>query len=257
LPDAPQTSIGSPFIELQSVDSTNNYALARVHAGLAPHGTAFFAHDQFAGKGQRGKIWTAEPGSNIILSVVIDPKPLATTQLFQLSACTAVSFCEFYMRYAGPDHVKIKWPNDLYWQDRKAGGILIENILGGNGEAGNSWQWAVVGMGLNVNQTQFPPHLKNPVSLLQITGKKFNTPSLGKELCEVLDKNIRHLLNGGFETIHATYIQHLYKRNQRARFKKGSRNFEATVKSVSPAGYLVLEHAIEEEFMVGEIEWVI
>ena len=131
--------LGLPFIELQSVDSTNNYARQQIHAGLAQHGLAIFTHEQVAGKGQRGKVWATEKGTNIILSLVIKPQPLQLTQQFQLSACAAVAVHEFFMKYAG-DETKIKWPNDLYWQDRKAGGILVESIVGsrewvpGNGQ---------------------------------------------------------------------------------------------------------------------------
>jgi BirA family transcriptional regulator, biotin operon repressor / biotin---[acetyl-CoA-carboxylase] ligase len=257
LPDPLQTTIGTPFTELQSVDSTNNYALDRIHAGLAQHGAAFFSHEQFAGKGQRGKNWMSERGSNINLSVVVDPKPLVTAQLFQLSACVAISFCEFYKRFAGDEDVKIKWPNDLYWQDRKAGGVLIENILGADKTGQTCWLWAVVGLGLNVNQASFPAELRNPVSLLQITGKKFSTVDLAKELCLVLDKNIRVLRENTFDGIYASYLENLYKKNQVVRFKKGSRNFDALVKSVSPTGGLVVQHSIEEEFGTGELEWLV
>ena len=244
--------LGTPFIELQSVDSTNNYALERIHAGLASHGTAFFAHEQVAGKGQRGKIWLAEKSSSLILSVLIKPSPLLQSQQFQLSACTAVSVCEFFRQYAG-DETAIKWPNDLYWQDRKAGGILIENVIGGN----KRWQWAVAGMGININQPAFDPALKNPVSLRQITGSGFNTTELAKELCFIMNKNYESLCDNGFEAIYHSYNQYLYKKNKPVRFKKGSRSFEAMVKNVSREGTLVVQHTIEEEFKWGELEWII
>jgi BirA family biotin operon repressor/biotin-[acetyl-CoA-carboxylase] ligase len=236
---------------MQSVDSTNNYALAQVHAGLASHGTTFFAHEQWAGKGQRGKTWLAEKGSSLILSVVIDPKPLSITQQFQLSACVAVSFCEFFSRYAGDD-TSIKWPNDIYWQDRKAGGILVENVI-----SANTWQWAVAGMGININQPSFDEELKNPVSLRQITGKTFDTLELAKELCLILDQHFNELIDTGFDHIYQLYTGHLYKKGQLVRFKKGPRTFEARIINVSPEGRLIVQHATEEEFIWGEIEWII
>src|SRR5258705_5530512 len=100
-----------PFIELQSIDSTNNYALSQIHAGLAKHGQAIFAHEQTAGKGQRGKKWMSFKGVNIALSIIIKPAPLLVSQQFQLSACIAVTLREFYRKYAG-EETKIKWPND-------------------------------------------------------------------------------------------------------------------------------------------------
>jgi BirA family transcriptional regulator, biotin operon repressor / biotin---[acetyl-CoA-carboxylase] ligase len=267
-----------PFIELESVDSTNNYAFKQLHAGLAQHGTAYFAREQMAGKGQRGKTWSAAKDSSLLLSIVVDPGPLLLTQQFQLSACVAVSVCEFFSRYAG-DSTRIKWPNDLYWQDRKAGGVLIENIIGSqksevgpsaslrmsrndqlstvNFQKSSHWQWAVIGIGINVNQEIFPEELKNPVSLKQITGSDFSPVEMAKELCLVLENNFNKLVISGFETIYSSYLSFLYKKNELVKLKKGSRVFETTIKRVSPAGKLIVQHAMEEEFGFGEIEWVI
>jgi len=264
LPQLPYTKpIGLPFVELQSVDSTNNYARKQIHAGLAQHGMAFFAHEQLSGKGQRGKSWSSEKDVNILLSIVIKPVPLLLTQQFMLSACVVVAVHEFFKKYAG-DETKIKWPNDLYWQDRKAGGVLIESVIGSgewgmaSGEAGvRSWQWAIVGIGININQTIFPFELTNPVSLRQITGKNFNVIELAKELCELLDKKFDELLNDGFEKIHAAYLADLYKINSTVKFKKDNRVFEAMIRSVSPSGKLIVQDSIEEEFDFGEVEWVI
>lgn len=278
LPQPPYTKpIGLPFLELQSVDSTNNYARQQIHAGLAQHGMAIFAHEQLSGKGQRGKGWSSEKDANIILSIVIKPQPLILTQQFMLSACVAVTIHDFFMKYAGAD-TKIKWPNDLYWQDRKAGGVLIESIVGSResgvnsrqstvnnlptGQAGpqavsSNWEWAFVGIGININQTSFPDDLPNPVSLKQITGKNFDIVELAKELCELLNKNFDELVNDGFEKIYAAYLAHLYKKNITVRLKKDGRVFEARIKSVSPSGKLIVQHAIEEEFDFGEVEWVI
>jgi BirA family transcriptional regulator, biotin operon repressor / biotin---[acetyl-CoA-carboxylase] ligase len=264
-----QNPIGAPFIELQSVDSTNNYALEQVYAGLAHHGASFFAHEQVAGKGQRGKTWMADKDSSLILSVVADPQPLLLSQQFQLSACVAVSVHEFFRDHAG-EPARIKWPNDLYWHDRKAGGILIENVVRGQSTVSNRespdnhrepgsqlWQWAVIGIGININQPEFPSGLEKAISLRQITGKKQDPMPLAKELCSILDKNFRLLCDRGFDEIYTRYQADLYKKDQPVRLKKGSRVFEATVKNVSPTGQLVVQHAIEEEFAHGEIEWLI
>jgi BirA family transcriptional regulator, biotin operon repressor / biotin---[acetyl-CoA-carboxylase] ligase len=267
---------GLSFIELESIDSTNNYALAQLHAGLTHHGLAYFARQQSAGKGQRGKTWMAEKDSSIILTVVIDPHPLSLTQQFELSACTAVSVCDFFKKYAG-DNVHIKWPNDLYWQDRKAAGILIENIIGGRpearsqkseigvhkskvAEAGSAvsvWRWAVIGVGINLNQTYFPAELKNPVSLKQITGNDYNPAELAKELHQAICDNFRRLVTSGFDGFYSSYLQLLYKKGEIVKLKKGNRVFEAMIKSVSPNGKLIVQHAIEEEYDFGEIEWLI
>ncbi len=251
--------LGLPFIELQSIDSTNNYAREQIHAALAQHGMTIFTHEQLAGKGQRGKTWNSEKGANIMMSVILKPDPIKLAEQFRLNACVAVAIHEFFSSYAGDD-TKVKWPNDIYWQDRKAGGILIESIVrSGAAAAGNSpaWDWSIIGIGININQTSFPSHIPNPVSLKQITGQHFDTIKLAKELCDVLEKKFILLVNDGFEKIYAAYLHHLYKKDRSVRLKKDNRVFEATIKSVSPSGKLIVQHGIEEEFDFGEIEWII
>ena len=248
--------LGSPFIELQSVDSTNNYAFTQIHAGLAQHGMTLFAHEQLAGKGQRGKGWIGEKHANIIMSVLIKPGSLQPVQQFWLSACVALATYDFFKSYAG-NETKIKWPNDLYWQDRKAGGILIENIVGSNDQGTTQWKWAVVGIGININQTSFPVELQNPVSLKQITGKDLNVVDLAKELGQQLNNYFEQLITNGFENIYTQYLTHLYKRNEKVKLKQGNRIFAATILGVSLTGKLIIKHTIEEEFDFGEVEWVV
>jgi BirA family biotin operon repressor/biotin-[acetyl-CoA-carboxylase] ligase len=241
-----------PFIELQTVDSTNNYALTQIHAGLAQHGWTVFAREQLAGKGQRGKKWASSSQSDIALSIVIKPSGLLLARQFQLSACIAVAVRSFFEKYAGPD-TRIKWPNDLYWKDRKAGGILIENIVRGTG----SWEWAVAGIGININQTQFPADLPNPVSLKQITGKHFDPADLAKELCLIIEGHYQELITKGFENISSIYLSHFYKKDEKVKLKKDTRVFEAIIKGISSQGKLIVLHNIEEQFDFGEVQWVL
>lgn len=255
--------IGTPFIELQSVDSTNNYARRQIHAdrlpdrqGLVQHGMVVFAHEQTAGRGQRGKVWTAEPGLNIAISIVINPAPISLSDQFQLSACTALAVHEFFLKYA-IDKTSIKWPNDLYWQDRKAGGILIESVVGTRESGISSWDWAIVGIGININQTSFPAWLPNPVSLKQITGCDYKVLTLAKELCSVFQRFYVELIHSGFENIFKLYNKHLYKKGENIKLKKDNRIFDAELRGVGPSGKLIVRHAIEEEFAFGEVGWVL
>ena len=132
----PHPTIGQRLIILPVIDSTNNYAMGQATAGKAGHGTVYFTLEQTAGKGQRGKTWLATPGENIMMSVVIEPHPLKTSQQFLLSAAIALGCYDFFKNYAG-DETSIKWPNDIYWRDRKAAGILIESRVKSR-EPGNS-----------------------------------------------------------------------------------------------------------------------
>jgi BirA family biotin operon repressor/biotin-[acetyl-CoA-carboxylase] ligase len=250
LPSYPKSIIGQPFIEFDSITSTNMYAMEQLQAGLAQHGTAYFAHFQSEGRGQRGKQWSAEPGLNIALSVVLDTRFLSPLKPFPLSRMVANACHHFFSRYAG-DETVIKWPNDLYWRDRKAGGILIENLI-----RGNEWTGAVVGMGININQTSFPAHLPNPVSLQQITGKKWNTVSLAKELCTCLQSGYQQLATGNDVAEQEYYNRHLYCRGKKLRLKKDNAAFYATVQSVSDEGELKVSGAAQETYRFGEVEWI-
>ena len=228
----------------------------------------FFAHEQTAGKGQRGKKWTSEKDTNIALSIIIKPFPLSLSEQFKLSVCVAVSLHEFFSFYAG-DETKIKWPNDLYWRDRKAGGVLIESIVQ-SFESGvgsqkpevqstkyEDWRWAVIGIGINVNQALFPEDLPNPVSLKQVTGKNFEPNELAKKICIVFEKKFQLLVAGGFAELFAVYQSHLYKKDEKVKLKKGSKIFETTVKAVTETGQLITHHSMEERFDFGEVEWVV
>jgi len=243
-------AIGASFIQLSQVDSTNNYATALAHAGLTQHGIVVFAYDQIKGKGQRNKLWLTTKGENITLSIVIQPEHLSLSQSFLLSMCFALGVQQFFKQYAG-DKTKVKWPNDIFWGDRKAGGILIENII-----AGTQWKYSIVGIGLNINQSNFDGISQNAVSLKQITSKEFNVLALAKEMCELLERYYKKM-NKDPTSIVQDYHQHLYKRNEWVRLKKGNRIFEALIIGVSSTGQLITEHGTEELFEVGEVEWVI
>ena len=237
------------FNILDTVDSTNNYAMANVHAGMAAHGMAWFAKEQATGKGQRGRSWISEKGKNIAISLVLEPERLSIKSQFQLSAVVAITCFEFFSKYAG-EETTIKWPNDLFWRDRKAGGILIENVL-----QGKTWKWAVVGIGININQTRFDKAILNPVSLKQITGKNFKIIELAKELQVLLMKNLAEPKPA--DEIFNQYNEHLYKINKTVKLKKDGVIFDTVIKEISAAGRLITVDAIEREFDFGEVEWVL
>lgn len=243
-------TIGHPFIILPQVDSTNNYAMRQIQAGLAIHGITWFACEQTAGKGQRGKSWLTTPNQNIMLSTVVQPG-LLPAQQFGLSATVALACYDFYKNYAG-DETRIKWPNDLYWRDRKAGGILIENVF-----RGADWLYAVAGIGININQVQFDASLPNPVSLKQITGKDFDAVELATELCRALELRYQALVTGGADSIMETYRKVLYRMNEPVTLKKGNILFETTICGVSDSGRLLTKDVIEREFDFGEVEMII
>ncbi|HEY8955972.1 biotin--[acetyl-CoA-carboxylase] ligase [Chitinophaga sp.] len=244
--------IGHPFYILDEVDSTNNYAMAQVNSGQVTSGTAWFTSNQTAGKGTRGKQWLAQPGDISALTIALQPAMLPLSRQFMLSAAVALGTTDFFASHAG-DETIIKWPNDIYWRDRKAGGILIENVL-----RGNIWQYAIIGIGLNINQAAFPPELPNAVSLRQITGKTRQAENLARELCTFLDKRIRQLQPANYETLLSEYNSRLFRWQQPGLYRKDGEIFEGIIRDVLPDGHLCLERNGQIlQLGFGEVEFII
>ncbi|RYY41136.1 MAG: biotin--[acetyl-CoA-carboxylase] ligase [Chitinophagaceae bacterium] len=249
--------LSAAIVELQQVDSTNNYATGLAHAGLAEHGTAVLAWAQTAGKGQRAKGWNATPGANITMSLAFRPAELFGSGPVRLTAPTAFRFSmaialgaqRFFATHAGEESF-VKWPNDIYWRDRKAAGILIENIL-----AGDEWRWAVAGIGVNINETDFGELEGRAVSLRQVTGRIWDVKALALELRASIASALEQMASDP-TSISADYHAVLYKQGATVRFRRGGRVFSAEVLGVSAEGMLRLRHGVEEEFGVGEVEWV-
>lgn len=225
--------------------------MAMVHAGMAEHGMGWLAREQTAGKGQRGRQWLAEPGQNIVLSLALQPPAAFTHHPFAFSMAVALGVHSFFTALAG-DETRLKWPNDLYWRDRKAGGILIENIY-----TGAAWQWAVAGMGININQTVFDPELKNPVSLRQITGKQFDVEALGRQLQQDVITSVADWAAQGVTACHTAYQQQLYGLGQVIKLRSGNQVFQTTVTGVSTEGQLQVQDVLARQFAVGQAEWVL
>lgn len=199
LPATPIITIGAPLIELPSIDSTNIYAMEQIKAGKAISGSCYNTPFQTHGKGQHGRVWESEKGQNLLCSYVLELKSLNPAKNWGpedqkgLSAAVAIGAKAFFGANAG-DETLIKLPNDIYWRDRKAGGILIENSL-----RGTEWTWAVIGIGFNINQTSFSPDAPNPVSLRQITGRQWEIARLQTELSKALTKSIQNWIQVGEE----------------------------------------------------------
>ena len=236
---------------IDSVDSTNNYAMRLIKAGLAEAGSAFFAMEQTHGKGRQNKDWITEKGQNILLSIVIVPAFLKLARQFDLSVAVSLACVDFLKKYT--EDIAVKWPNDIFWNDRKAGGILIENVI-----QGSDWKWSVIGIGININQTKFT--MKNnflPVSLKQITGKDFDIITLAKELKKSVMKRYEALENSfTFKAILAEYNEHLFGFNKKVKLKKDNAVFETTIIGVSLKGRLITADTIEREFNFNEVEWL-
>ena len=176
------------IIHLDTVGSTSSY-LASLGAEAA-HGTVVMAREQTAGRGQRGNSWEAEPGMNITLSLMLHPKGLPPARQFVISRAVSLAIVGMLDKYV--DDVTIKWPNDIYIGDRKICGILIENTI-----TGSTINRCIVGIGLNVNQTEFRSDAPNPVSLCQLMhGTVFDIDSLAEDMVSAILRRVDEAVKG-------------------------------------------------------------
>ena len=168
MPNISQHNMPSWLYHFSSIDSTNIYAIKRISEGLAHHGEVILADQQTAGRGQRGKNWEATAGENLFMSLIVKPE-LTSNDFAFFSMMVAVVLSSYIETLFNGWQIAIKWPNDIYINDKKASGILIENTW-----KGAEWQYAVVGIGLNVNQQNFPSNIPNGTSLFIESGKSFD-----------------------------------------------------------------------------------
>ena len=240
-----------PFIIVSQVDSSNNYAMAKLHSGLLHNGTAILALHQTAGKGQRGRQWRTAAGENITMSTVFDASMLETAARFPfiIAATAALGCYDFYKDLQAQD-VTIKWPNDVYIGDRKAGGILIENIL-----KGNVIKWTVIGTGINLNQTEFEG-LSKATSLTLSTGRSYDIIDMGRKLQRSIYKRFAQIKDVWPIVIMQEFNSVLYKAGSEVRLKKNNIVFSTRIVNVSLDGDLVTFNQLEQRFKVGEVEFV-
>jgi len=244
-------SIGHNLYILPQIDSTNLYAMQQVTAGLAAHGDVFLALEQTAGQGQRGRKWVSNTGESILLSAVINPRKHTVSQHFRLSAALALAATDYLSSRSGVVS-QIKWPNDLYWGDRKAGGILIQNVI-----AAGRWQWAIAGIGINLNQQSFDKDLPNPVSLGQITGLRYQAEEEAKLLCATLEKRWQQLQSGSWTTMLAEYNNLLYGAGTIVKLRRNGVVTPLRICRVDGQGHLVAGENQEYQFSFGEVEWLL
>ncbi len=244
---AHSTTFDNQLIELETVDSTNNYAMGLIHAGLANPGTVCLARHQWAGKGQRGRDWQDEAGQNLMVSLIIAPEGLVLSRQYLLSAAVSLGILDAIPRIRDGEW-RIKWPNDIYWNDRKAAGILIESVI-----HGENWPWAVVGIGMNLNQISFPEDIPHAISLKQITGMDYEPVSVAREMIPAVQTRIDQLRNDPMKILE-DFNHVLYKNGETVALKKGDELIVATLKGVNEQGLLWTDAGT---FTFGEVAFVV
>lgn len=243
--------IGKKVIYLPTCHSTNDIAAEIVHAGLFEEGTVVITDNQVKGRGQRGTVWNANAGENLTFSVVLTPGFLPIQEQFLISQITALAIRGYLGSYV-PD-TKVKWPNDIYMNNRKAVGVLIENSL-----QGSRFATSIVGIGVNINQSVFTN--SHVTSLGRETGHVYSLADEFHKVLKCLDAWYVRLRSGTQnEAIRAEYLSHLYGYQQDVRFIHKGKITNGSVTNVTKQGKLRVKLASEPEeleFDLKEIEWV-
>ena len=244
--------IGKNIIELKSTSSTNTYLKEALAKDQLVEGTAVYAHTQTAGRGQQGNSWLSESNKNLTLSYVLYPKFLEADKQFYLNMVVCLAVKDFCEQILG-DEIKIKWPNDIYYGNEKLGGILIENSI-----SGSRISQSVIGIGINVNQTEFNAELPNPTSLSNISSKEFSVEQLIEPLSTFLEKYYLQLRQLHFNFLSKAYTEALYRYQQTHTFRKGSQLFRGEINGVAKEGKLIIHsNGREQKFAFKEVEYVI
>lgn len=223
------------ILHIDETVSTNSYLKELSSQQELSNGFTIYADFQTAGRGQRGNSWESAKGENLTFSTILLPDRLAAEDQFLISQIVSLSIKEVLAHYV--NDITIKWPNDIYWKDKKITGILIENEI-----QGEYLSQSILGVGINVNQQDFFSNAPNPVSLNQITGKVYDVAEV---LTQIIDRLLFYnsqLVNvSAVESIREAYKKSLYRREGLYRFSDGQRIFLARIKDVEDIGLLVLE----------------
>lgn len=245
-------TIGTKIIKLDSVGSTNDYALELLKTTTPENGTIVWAKDQIKGKGQHENIWESEPGKNLTFSIILYPTFLKADQQFYLTKIISLSVRDYLKEFV--PGVSIKWANDIYILDKKVTGILIENAI-----IRNDLRYSVTGIGININQETFPAALPNPVSLKLATGKTFDIESCLTELCRKLEVRYSSLQSQAFDALDRDYLAALYRFEKYALYESNGTRFKAKITGISPFGQLLMETDKNERLIYnyGEVTFLI
>jgi BirA family biotin operon repressor/biotin-[acetyl-CoA-carboxylase] ligase len=196
-------------------------------------GTVLVCEEQTAGRGQMGNRWEAEPNKNLTFSLIFYPEFLAIKNHFLLSKSIALGVRAALNASAG--NISIKWPNDIYYKDKKIAGILIENEI-----TGNIITQSIAGIGVNINQEIFRSDAPNPVSLKQITGQEIDRNVLLEQIISSILFFYRQLQDGKTEQINLPYHNALYRKEGFFPYKDKGGSFLARIESVTNDGFIHL-----------------
>lgn len=251
LPDGRGHETKIRLIRLDETDSTNNFLRTQSLDGDADMVVATAEH-QTAGRGQGTNTWESEPASNLLFSVLTSPQGVDITQQFVLSMAEALAVKAALDRYTGG--IKLKWPNDIYWNDRKICGTLIETSV-----SGRTINRCIFGTGININQRTFTSDAPNPVSLAQITGHDADRDEILGHFLEAFVRLHAMATNGEGDTISQLYHDALYRRTGFHAYRDKDGTFMAETTRVDQDGRLHLtdDSRRQRDYTFKEIQFII
>lgn len=228
-------------VHIHETDSTNRW--------LREHGVgemAVWADYQTAGRGCGTNTWESERGQNLLFSLLIHPQGIAASQQFFISMAISVALVRMLSLYIKKG-ISIKWPNDIYVDNRKICGILIENRL-----SGTQIRESIIGVGLNLNQTRFLSDAPNPVSLRMLTGKTADREECLRQTLEVF--NLSALSKQA-----DFYRAHLYRSEGFHAYRDAKGTFEAELVGVEDSGHLLLSdrEGLKRRYAFKEVNFVL
>jgi BirA family biotin operon repressor/biotin-[acetyl-CoA-carboxylase] ligase len=221
---------GEKIVYKATCTSTNTIAMQLISTKNVPEGTIVITDNQSEGRGQRENSWISEPYKNLTFSLILYPNELTIKDNFSLNIITTLAIYEALRPYI-PNDLFIKWPNDIYHQNNKIAGILIENVI-----KRNKITASVIGIGLNVNQTNF--NLPNVSSLFLICGHEFNLSSLLLQLTNSIQDKYKQLSKQELGVCKTDYLDKLYWINQKRTFYAEGNYFEGIIQGVDEIGRL-------------------
>lgn len=224
--------IGNIITRFSSLDSTSNYVAKQLLAGSYTPGEVILAHFQTNGRGRRDRFWQSEPGENLTFSFAVDTDFLPNHQNFVLSKAISVALFIFLSKHLQAD-ISIKWPNDMLVSGQKIGGMLIEN------KYINSHKYTIVGIGININQIQFPEGLKATSLALELN-QRIKINGLIEQILKEINSTLEMVENDNFDLIGEQYIQHLFGYDRWIEFEENSGRFLGQIRSVDDAGVLLV-----------------
>jgi BirA family transcriptional regulator, biotin operon repressor / biotin---[acetyl-CoA-carboxylase] ligase len=245
------TFVGKNIIHLEDVDSTNSFALDLISKTNPLEGTCIIADYQSGGRGQIGRSWHSERAQNLLMSFVLYPLPILIEDQFALNMMTSLAVVDT-LTNVGLE-AKIKWPNDVYIGHQKICGILIQNVL-----RGDQIKASVVGIGLNVNQIEFPDVLPNPASIATYLRRSLDRMQVYNFLCERLEIYYLASCRQEYMTMMQAYSQRLYRINVEASFTSTNQGtFTGQIKGVDKDGRLRVSDESGQilSFAHGEIKF--